>query len=117
MSRTSGGSSNAGTATAIGLVDKSMSTPPQGRQVVGVADREIEPDHVVRDRHRGIDRGGAGMIAVAGADPADAVVASQRDRLLDGAGYDVAAEPVIAIDDSGRTRLPDDRDLVPRVAP
>src|SRR5204862_3015995 len=57
------------------------------------------------------------MIAVAGTDPADAVVASQRDRLLDGAGYDEAAEPVIAIDDSGRPRLPDDRDLGPRVEP
>src|SRR5437762_11202551 len=57
------------------------------------------------------------MIAVAGADPADSIVASQRDRLLDGAGYDEAAEPVIAIDDSGRPRLPDDRDLGPRVEP
>src|SRR5205814_8540522 len=34
------------------------------------------------------------MIAVAGADPADAIVARQRDRLLDGAGYDEAAEPL-----------------------
>src|SRR5436190_19984564 len=85
--------------------------------MIGVADREIEPDHVVLERHRGVDRGGAGMIAVAGADPADAIVARQRDRLLDGAGYDEAAEAVIAIDHGGRPGLPDHRYLRARVKP
>jgi len=41
--------------------------------MVSVADREIEPDHVMRERHRGIDRGGAGMVAAPHTDPADAV--------------------------------------------
>src|SRR5207237_6845822 len=96
--------------------EQHVDTAP-GRQVVGVADREIEPDHVVLERHRGVDRGGAGMIAVAGADPADAIVAGQRDRLLDGAGYDEAAEAVIAIDHGGRPGLPDHRYLRARVMP
>jgi hypothetical protein len=45
----------------------------------------------------GIDRGGAGMVGVAGADPADPVLRSERDHLLDGARHDEAAEPVVAI--------------------
>jgi hypothetical protein len=75
--------------------------PAPRRQVVGVADCEIDPDHVVGERHRGIDRGGAGMVAMPHPDPADAVVARQVDRGLDRAGDHQAAEAVVAIDQRG----------------
>ena len=46
-----------------------------GRQMVVAADREIDADHVVSERHHGIERGGTGVIAHARADPGDASAA------------------------------------------
>src|SRR6266566_4124229 len=51
------------------------------------------------------------MVAAAHADPADAIVAGEVDRFLDGTSDDEAAETVVAIDDGGGAGLPDDPDL------
>ena len=56
MSSTIGGRLAAGTAIAIGLVDSSMLGAAPGRQVVGVADRDVEADHVARERHARVQR-------------------------------------------------------------
>ena len=69
MSSTIGGSSPAGIAIAMGLVPSRFSSRAPGRQVVVAADREIEPDHVVGERHRGVERRRAGVVAHARARP------------------------------------------------
>ncbi len=111
MSSTSGGSSSAGTAIAIGLVDSSMSTPPPRRQVVGVPDSEIQPDHIVFDRHRGIDGRRSGMIPAAHPGPADAVLARQCNGFLHRARHDEAAEAVVAVDQRRRLAAANDADI------
>ena len=42
------------------------------RHVVGARDHRIDADHAVRERHRRIDAGGAGVVRAPRADPADA---------------------------------------------
>ncbi len=73
--------------------------------MVGVADREIEPDHVVGERHPRIERGGAGMVGELRVDPADA----GRARFLDcdpgGAAHHQMAHAVVAVDQRGRGLL------------
>jgi hypothetical protein len=51
-----------------------------GRQVVGVAHREVEADHVVLDRHARIERRRPRMVAGPRADPGDAGAAGLVDR-------------------------------------
>jgi 5-methyltetrahydropteroyltriglutamate--homocysteine methyltransferase len=73
-----------------------------GRQMVGVADREVEPDHVVGERHRGINRGGARVVAVPHADPADPARLRDLDRGLRRALHRERTRTVVAVDECGR---------------
>ena len=69
--------SPAGIAIAIGLVPNIASAPPHGAMWFMRRHRGVDADHAVLDRHRRIDAGGAGMIGVARADPADARLRAQ----------------------------------------
>jgi hypothetical protein len=73
--------------------------------VVGIANREIEPDHVVRERHPRIERGGAGVIGKLRVDPADAGCARLLDRDGGGAAHHEMTHAVVAVDKRGRGLL------------
>ena len=83
--------------------------------MIVAADGEIEADHVVRKRHHGIERGGAGMIAHARAHPCDA----RRFRLLDccprGKAHHKMPNAVVAVDERGRRLLLHHADIGTRV--
>jgi hypothetical protein len=103
-----GGSSIAGTATASGLVR---------RQVVGAADREVDPDHPPFQGNPRISRCRAGVIAVAHPGPADAALRRLLDRGLGSAGDDKMSQPVVAVDQRHRRLLAGDADIRLRVDP
>ena len=86
-----------------------------GRQVVVAADREIEPDHVVGERHHGVERRRAGVVAHARADPGDARALGLLDRGHGGEAHDQMADAVVAVDERGGRPLPHDADV--RAAP
>ncbi len=69
--------------------------------MVGAADGDIEPDHVVLQGLHRIERRGAGMVRHARANPGDAGGASLLDRAVGRMAHDEMAEAVIAIDESG----------------
>jgi hypothetical protein len=68
------------------------------RQMVGVADREIQPDHVVRQWHARIKRRRTGMIAELRAHPPNAGGAGLFDGHCGGTLHDEVPHAVIAID-------------------
>ena len=88
-----------------------------GRQMVVAADREIEPDHVVGERHHRVGSGRARMVAHARADPGDAVVLRLLDRGHGGETHHQMADAVVAIDQRGRRPLPHDADIRTRIDP
>ena len=82
-----------------------------GRHLVAAADRAVDADHAVRERHRGIDRSRAGVVAVARAGPADAGLRRLPDR-RPGRPFDrEVTHPVVAVHECDRSRFPQDRDL------
>ena len=79
--------------------------------MVVAADREIEADHVVRERHHGVERRRARMVAHSRADPADACLLGLRDRGHGGKAHDEMAHAVVAIDERGGRPLLYDADI------
>ena len=79
--------------------------------MVGVADREIEPDHVVGERHPRVKRGGADMVEELRVDPADAGCARLFDCDLRGAAHHQMTHAVVAVDQRGRGLLAHDADV------
>ena len=67
--------------------------------MVGVADREIHADHVVRERHPRVQRRRARVIAHSRSDPRDARHARLVDGELGGARHDQMAHAVVAVDE------------------
>ena len=83
--------------------------------MVGIADREVEPDHVVGERHRGVEGSRAGMVAELRVYPAY----SGGPRLFDGhlgrALHDEVAHAIVAIQDGRAGVLVYDMDVGPDV--
>ena len=83
--------------------------------MVGVADREIKPDHVVGKRHGRVQRGRAGMVGELRVDPCDA----GRARLFDGdlgrALHDEMTHAVVAVQKRGAGLLAHHADVGPDV--
>jgi hypothetical protein len=75
------------------------------RQMVIAADREIEPDHVVCERHHGVERRRPGIIAHARPDPSDARVFGLGDCGLGGKTHDQMTHGVVAVHEGGRSAL------------
>ena len=115
MSSTIGGSSPAGMAMQIGLVPSRFSTEPQGGRWLLLPTAKIDADHVVSERHRGIERGGAGMIAHARADPGDALRLGLLDRRLRRKLHHQMADAVVAIDQRGGRPILHDADVGARI--
>jgi hypothetical protein len=69
--------------------------------VIVAADSEIQPDHVVLERHGDIERRRTGMIAHARADPADAGRLALFDCKLRRAPHHQMAHAIVAVDQSG----------------
>ncbi len=67
------------------------------RQVVGAADGDVEADHVAGERHHGIERRRAGMVAVVSADPGDAGCRGLLHRQLGGAAHHQMTQRIVAI--------------------
>ena len=83
--------------------------------MVGVADREIEPDHVVGERHGRVERGRAGVVAELRVDPGDACGARLLDRDLGRALHHEMAHAVVAVHKRGGGLLAHHADVRPDV--
>ena len=83
--------------------------------MIGVADRKVEPDHVMGERHRGVERGGTGMVAELRVDPAYAGAARLFDGHLGRAFHDEVAHAVVAVQDGRAGVLVHDMDVRPDV--
>jgi hypothetical protein len=68
------------------------------RQMIVAAHREVEADHVVRERHRDIQRRGPGMIAHARPDPTDAGRLGFFDRQSGSAPHHQMTQAIVAVD-------------------
>jgi hypothetical protein len=88
-----------------------------GRQMVVAADREIKPDHVVGERHHGVERRRAGVVAHPRAHPGDACAFRLLDRRHGGKAHDEVADAVVAVDEGGGRPLPHDTDIGTRLDP
>ena len=86
-----------------------------GRQVVGVADREVEPDHVMRQRHRRIERCRTGVVGELRVDPGDAGRARLFDRHFGRALHHQMTHAVVAVQHGGREMVVHDADIGPDV--
>ena len=76
--------------------------------MVVAADGEIEPDHVMGERHHGVERRRAGMVAHSRAHPGNACGFGLLDRRHRGKTHDQMAHAVVAVDErGGRTLLYD----------
>jgi hypothetical protein len=73
--------------------------------VIVAADGEVEPDHVVGERHHGVERGRPGMIAHACADPADPRPLRLFDGEFRGPAHHQMAHAVVAVEERGRRPL------------
>ena len=89
--------------------------PAPRRQMIGIADREIEPDHIVRQRHAGVQRRRAGMVAELRAHPCDPGGARFLDGHLRGALHDQVSHAIVAIEQGRRELLTHDMDVGPDV--
>jgi len=83
--------------------------------VIGVADREVQPDHVMGERHRGVERGRAGMVAELRVDPAYSGAARLFDRHFGGAFHHEVAHAVVAVQHGRAGVLVHDMDVGPDV--
>jgi hypothetical protein len=81
------------------------------RQVIGVADREVETDHVALQRHSRVERRRAGVVAEARAGPADPGALRLLGSDLRGTRHDQVPHGVVAVDERRRRALLDDADL------
>ena len=79
--------------------------------MVRIADRQIEPDHVVRHRHARIQRRRAGVIAMLDADPGDTDVAGFLDRFFRREAHHQMAHAVVAVDQRHTRRFALDADM------
>ena len=86
-----------------------------GRQMVVTADREIEPDHVMGERHHGIERRRTRVVAHPRAHPGDACAFRLLDRRHGGKAHDQVADAVVAVDEGGGRPLLHDSDIGTRV--
>jgi hypothetical protein len=75
--------------------------------MVVATDREIQADHVVRERHRYVKRRRPGMIAHACAHPADSGDLGLFDRQFGGATHHQMAHAIVAVDQRRRSALAD----------
>jgi hypothetical protein len=91
--------------------------PAPRRQVVRVADREVEPDHVVRERHARIERRRPGVVAPLRPDPGDAGGARLLDREVGGPLHHEVAHPVVAVHERHPGALAQDADVRAHVDP
>ena len=99
----------------MGLVPSRFSVEP--RQMVVAADREVEPDHVMGERHHGIERRRARVVAHACAHPGDACAFRLLDRRHRGKAHDQVADAIVAVDKGGGRPLLHDPDIRTRVDP
>src|SRR5438045_9701167 len=67
--------------------------------MIGVADRQIEPDHVMRERHPRIERRRPGVVAVMSAYPCDAGTPGLRDRGARCRAHHEMADAIVAVDE------------------
>ena len=72
--------------------------PAPGRQVIGVANREVKPNHVFVERTPRIQGSWPSMVAVAGTDPGHARLTRLSNRKIDGPRNDQMPHAVITID-------------------
>ena len=86
-----------------------------GRQMVGVADGKIEPDHVVLQRHRRVERRRSRMVTVLRVDPGDPGGACLFDRDLGRAFHHQVTHAVVAVQKRGGRVLVHDPDIGPYV--
>ena len=98
MSRRNGARPAVGTATAIGLVPRRRSAPPNAGDVVRAADRCREPRHAGVHHGLKVERERAGVVVCAQADPADPGVLRLGDRGAGGQMHREVAEAVVAVD-------------------
>ncbi len=66
--------------------------------MIGVADGEIQPDHVVGERHAGVERCRTGMIAQLRTDPGDAGGARLCNGDIGRARHHQMSHAVVAVD-------------------
>ena len=66
--------------------------------MVAAADCEVEPDHVVLERHGDVKRRRPGMVAHAGADPTDAGGLGLLDSEMGSLAHYQVAHGVVAVD-------------------
>ncbi len=78
---------------------KQQIDPAPGRHVVGVADREIQSDHVVLERHRRVQRRRARVVAAIDADPGRTGGLRFLDRGLRGEAHHHMPHAVVAVDE------------------
>ena len=85
--------------------------------MIVAADGEIEPDHVMGERHHGVERRRAGMVAHSRAHPGEACGFGLLDRRHGCKTHDQMAHAVIAVDKRGGRTLLHDPDVRTRVDP
>ena len=79
--------------------------------MIVAAHREVEPDHVMGERHGDIKRRGPGMIAHARPDPTDTGFLSFFDCQYCGAVHYQMAHAVVAVDQRHRCAFADDANI------
>ena len=85
--------------------------------MIVAANREINPDHVVGERHHGIERGRTRVIAHARAHPGNACLRCLLDGCHRSKAHDQMPDAIIAIDQGACRPLPDDADIRTRIDP
>ena len=83
--------------------------------MIGAADSDIQPDHIVGQGDHGIDARRARVIGMMRPDPADPVAARPPDGLVGAEFHHQMAEPVVAVDQRHRAAFARDADTGPRV--